>query len=159
MGVVLQNSTVFSGDIYSNIACSAPYSMDEAWEAARMAGLDEDLQAMPMGMHTVVGEGGSGLSGGQRQRLMIARAVIGKPRVLLFDEATSALDNHTQEKVGRNLEQLRSTRVVIAHRLTTLMKADRIFVVENGALVQSGKYEELMAQRGPFAELARRQLT
>ena len=158
IGVVLQNSTVFSGDIFSNITCSAPYGLDEAWEAAGMAGLEEDLQAMPMGMHTVVGEGGSGLSGGQRQRLMIARAVVGNPRVLLFDEATSALDNHAQGKVGRNLEQLRSTRVVIAHRLTTMMNADRIFVMENGSLVQSGKYEELLTQPGPFAELAKRQL-
>jgi ATP-binding cassette subfamily C protein len=159
MGVVLQNSTLFRGDIFSNITCSAPYSLDDAWEAARMAGLEGDLQAMPMGMHTVVGEGGAGLSGGQRQRLMIARAVAGKPRILLFDEATSALDNHTQEKVSRNLEQLRSTRLVIAHRLTTVMNADRILVIENGSLVQSGTYEDLLAQPGPFAELARRQLT
>ena len=159
MGVVLQNSTLFRGDVYSNITCSAPYSLDDAWEAARIAGLDGDLQAMPMGMHTVVGEGGAGHSGGQRQRLMIARAVAGKPRVLLFDEATSALDNHTQEKVSRNLAQLQSTRVVIAHRLTTVMNADRIFVIENGSLVQLGKYEELLAQPGPFAQLAKRQLT
>jgi NHLM bacteriocin system ABC transporter ATP-binding protein len=159
MGVVLQNSTVFSGDMFQNIVCSAPYTLDQAWEAARMAGFEQDLKNMPMGMHTIVGDGGAGLSGGQRQRLMIARAIVGKPRILMFDEATSALDNHTQAIVSRSLEGLRSTRVVIAHRLTTVMKADRIFVVDKGAIVQSGTYEELMAQPGPFTELAKRQLT
>ncbi len=159
MGVVMQNSTVFSGDIYNNIVCSAPYTIDEAWEAAKLAGFQKDLEAMPMGMHTIIGDGGAGLSGGQRQRLMIARAIVGKPRILLFDEATSALDNHTQSIVSRSLEQLKSTRVVIAHRLTTIMNADRIFVIENGNLVQTGTYAELMEQPGPFAELAKRQLT
>ena len=129
---------MFSGDIYSNIVCSAPYSIDEAWEAARLAGLEKDLKDMPMGMHTIIGDGGAGLSGGQRQRLMIARAIVGKPRILLFDEATSALDNQTQAIVSRSLEGLKSTRVVIAHRLSTVINADRIFVIQNGELVQSG---------------------
>jgi NHLM bacteriocin system ABC transporter ATP-binding protein len=158
MGVVMQNSTMFSGDIYSNIVCSAPYTIDEAWEAARLAGLERDLQDMPMGMHTIIGDGGAGLSGGQRQRLMIARAIVGKPRILLFDEATSALDNQTQAIVSRSLEGLKSTRVVIAHRLSTVINADRIFVVQNGELLQSGTYAELMEQKGTFRELASRQL-
>jgi NHLM bacteriocin system ABC transporter ATP-binding protein len=158
MGVVMQNASVFSGDIYSNIICSAPYSMDEAWEAAKLAGFEKDLQAMPMGMHTIIGDGGAGLSGGQRQRLMIARAIVGKPRILLFDEATSALDNQTQAIVSKSLEDLKATRIVIAHRLSTVINADKIFVVEHGVVVQSGTYSELMEQGGLFAELAKRQL-
>lgn len=159
MGVVLQNSTVFNGDIFQNIVCSAPYTLDQAWEAARMAGFEDDLKNMPMGMHTIVGDGGAGLSGGQRQRLIIARAIVGKPRLLMFDEATSALDNQTQAIVSRSLENMRATRVVIAHRLTTVMKADRIFVIDKGEVVQCGTYEELINQPGAFAELAKRQLT
>lgn len=159
MGVVLQNASLFSGDIYTNIACSAPATIDEAWEAARLAGFEKDLKQMPMGMHTVIGDGGTGLSGGQRQRLMVARAVVGKPRILLFDEATSALDNQTQEIVSRSLEEMKATRIVIAHRLSTIINADKIFVIENGCLVQSGTYKELIQQDGLFAQLAKRQLT
>jgi ATP-binding cassette subfamily C protein len=113
---------------------------------------------MPMGMHTVISEGGGGLSGGQRQRLMIARAIASRPRILLFDEATSALDNQTQAIVSRSLEALDATRIVIAHRLSTIVKADRIFVLEAGRVVQSGTYAELIAQEGLFAKLAQRQL-
>ena len=113
---------------------------------------------MPMGMHTVISEGGGGLSGGQRQRLMIARAIASRLRILLFDEATSALDNQTQAIVSRSLEALDATRVVIAHRLSTIVKADRIFVLEAGRVVQSGTYAELIAQEGLFAKLAQRQL-
>lgn len=159
MGVVLQGARLFRGEIFENIACGMPCSMDEAWEAARQAGLIEDIQAMPMGMKTIVGEDGAGLSGGQRQRLMIARAIVGKPRILLFDEATSALDNRTQAIVSRSLESLSVTRVVIAHRLSTIVKADRIFVIDGGNVVQAGTYEELMQQPGLFADLAKRQLT
>ena len=158
MGVVMQSASVFSGDIYGNIICSAPYTIDEAWEAARLSGLDKDLKSMPMGMHTIIGDGGAGLSGGQRQRLMIARAIVGKPRILLFDEATSALDNQTQAIVSKSLEDLKSTRIVIAHRLSTIINADRIFAIENGVVVQSGSYTELMKQEGLFAELAKRQV-
>jgi NHLM bacteriocin system ABC transporter ATP-binding protein len=158
MGVVLQNSTLFRGDIFSNIIGSKPLTMDDAWDAARLCGLDADIQKMPMGMHTIVSEGGGGLSGGQRQRLMIARAIVSKPRILFFDEATSALDNKTQAIVSRSLEGLKATRVVIAHRLSTVVNADRIFVFNEGALVQSGTYTELMAEGGLFTELAKRQL-
>ena len=109
-------------------------------------------------MQTAIAEGGTTFSGGQLQRLMIARAVVGKPRILIFDEATSALDNETQALVSKNLDALQVTRIVIAHRLSTIVNADYIFVLEAGAMVQSGTYEELMAQEGLFRELARRQL-
>jgi NHLM bacteriocin system ABC transporter ATP-binding protein len=158
IGVVLQNSKLMSGDIYENIVGSAPYTVEDAWEAAKMAGLAEDIKAMPMNLFTVVSEGGSTLSGGQRQRLMIARAIIGKPRILYFDEATSALDNQTQAVVSKSLESLRATRVVIAHRLSTIVNADCIYVLQGGKLVQSGTYNELINQKGPFKELASRQL-
>ena len=158
IGVVLQSGRLTSGDIYSNIVGSAPLTIEDAWSAARMAGFADDVQAMPMGMHTVVSEGGGTLSGGQRQRLMIARALARQPRQLFLDEATSALDNRTQAIVGASLAGLRVTRLVVAHRLSTIVHADRIFVVERGQIVQTGRYDELMAQRGLFAVLARRQI-
>ncbi|MFM1942250.1 MAG: hypothetical protein RI897_1232 [Verrucomicrobiota bacterium] len=158
MGVVLQNGKLLPGDIYENIVGSSLFTLDDAWDAARRAGLEPDIQAMPMGMHTVLGEGGETLSGGQKQRLMIARAIIGKPRILLFDEATSALDNRTQATVTRNLGQLGATQVIIAHRLSTIMNADRILVLQQGRIVQTGTYQELIQQAGPFQDLARRQL-
>ncbi|MBM3811093.1 MAG: NHLP bacteriocin export ABC transporter permease/ATPase subunit [Acidimicrobiia bacterium] len=157
MGVVLQNSRLITGDIFSNIVGSSNLTIEDAWEAARMAGLDEDLKTMPMGMHTVIAET-AGLSGGQRQRLLIARAIVHRPRILIFDEATSALDNRTQEIVSRSLESLQATRIVIAHRLSTILNADRIFVLEGGRIAESGTYSELMAAGGAFAALARRQI-
>jgi ABC-type bacteriocin/lantibiotic exporter with double-glycine peptidase domain len=132
--------------------------MDDVWAAARTAALEEDIQAMPMGMHTVLSEGGGGLSGGQRQRLLIARAVVGRPRLLLFDEATSALDNRTQAVVSENLRAMKATRIVIAHRLSTIVDADRILVMDRGEIVQSGTYQELMQQPGIFREMAERQV-
>ena len=158
IGVVLQNGQLQTGDIFQNIAGARLVTLDDAWEAARMAGLDEDIRAMPMGMHTVISEGGGGLSGGQRQRLMIARAIATRPRILLFDEATSALDNQTQAQVSRSLESLRTTRIVIAHRLSTIIKADRIYVLDGGRVAESGTYSELLARDGLFAKLAKRQL-
>jgi NHLM bacteriocin system ABC transporter ATP-binding protein len=159
IGVVLQNARLMTGDIFRNIVGGGALTIDDAWEAARLAGFDEDIKAMPMGMHTMVSEGGGGLSGGQRQRLMIARAIVHKPRVLLFDEATSALDNRTQAIVSRSLKSLNATRVVIAHRLTTVMHADRIYVLDKGSLVEEGTYDELMAQGGLFSLLSKRQLS
>ncbi len=159
IGVVLQNGQLMSGDIFTNIAGSAQVSLDQAWEAARMAGFEADVRSMPMGMHTVISEGAATLSGGQRQRLMIARAIVQRPRILFFDEATSALDNRTQAIVSASLDRLHVTRVVVAHRLSTVVNADRIIVVERGQVVQQGRYHELLGQPGPFAELARRQLT
>jgi len=158
IGVVLQSGRLMTGDIYTNIVGSAPVPLEAAWEAARMAGFADDIRQMPMGMQTVISEGGGTLSGGQRQRLMIARAIVHRPRILLFDEATSALDNRTQAIVSASLERLQATRIVIAHRLSTIMHAHRIFVVRRGEVVQCGSYEELMRQRGLFAELAARQI-
>jgi ABC-type bacteriocin/lantibiotic exporter with double-glycine peptidase domain len=158
VGVVLQSSKLMPTDIYRNIIGSRNLSVNEAWEAARMAGLDRDIKNMPMGMHTVVSEGGGTFSGGQRQRLMIARALVNKPRIIFFDEATSALDNETQRIVTQSMDSMQATRIVIAHRLSTIINADRIFVLQFGELVQSGSYAELMKEAGPFADLAKRQL-
>jgi len=124
-----------------------------------MAGLDDDIRQMPMGMHTVISEGGTTLSGGQRQRLLIARAVVNRPRLLFFDEATSALDNRTQAIVSESLERLQATRIVVAHRLSTIMNADRIYVLDRGHVVQTGSYARLRSEGGVFAELIRRQMT
>jgi ATP-binding cassette subfamily C protein len=146
------------GDILTNIVGMSALTIEDAWEAVRMAGLDKEIEQMPMGMHTVIGEGGSTLSGGQRQRLLIARAIVTKPRILFFDEATSALDNAAQAVVAASLERLQATRVVIAHRLSTIVKADRIFVLDAGRLVQTGTYAELVNQPGLFADLVKRQL-
>ena len=158
LGVVLQSGGLMQGDLFTNIVGSSGATHDDAWEAARMAGLDADVKKMPMGMHTVVSEGGTTLSGGQRQRLLIARAVVGRPRLLFFDEATSALDNHTQATVSRSLEALEATRIVVAHRLSTIQNADRIYVLDKGRVVQEGTYDELLAAPGLFADLAARQL-
>ncbi len=158
LGVVLQNGKLMPGDIFTNIVGSSPLTLEDAWEAARMAGFDEDIKSMPMGMHTVISEGAGAISGGQKQRLMIARAIVKKPRILLFDEATSALDNRTQAIVAQSVERLNATRIVIAHRLSTIIKADRIFVIEAGNVVESGNYEELMSKNGRFADLAKRQI-
>lgn len=158
IGVVLQSGRLLSGDLFTNIVGSSPLTVEDAWAAAEMAGFADDIRAMPMGMHTVVSEGGGTLSGGQRQRLMIARALVHRPRLLFFDEATSALDNRTQHTVSNSLQQLRATRVVVAHRLSTIMNADRIYVIERGQIVQSGRYEDLLLETGLFAALAKRQI-
>ena len=157
IGVVLQSGRLLSDSMFRNIVGTSRLTMEDAWAAAAMAGLEADIRAMPMGMHTMISEGGGGLSGGQRQRVMIARAIVRRPRILLFDEATSALDNETQAIVTRSLASLQATRVVIAHRLSTIVQADYIYVMEKGAVVQEGPYEKLIRCDGPFADLARRQ--
>lgn len=158
IGVVLQNGKLFQGDIFSNITISAPWlTLEDAWRAAEMAGIAEDIRRMPMGMHTLVSEGGGGVSGGQRQRLMIARAVAPNPKILMFDEATSALDNITQKIVSDSLDKLKCTRIVIAHRLSTIRQCDRIIYLEKGKIVEDGTYRELIAKKGRFAELVERQ--
>ena len=158
LGVVLQNGRISSAPIFENISSGALITMDEAWEAAKMAGFDKDIEGMPMGMHTVISEGGTNLSGGQRQRLLIARSLVLKPKILIFDEATSALDNHTQAIVSESLDKLQVTRIVIAHRLSTIRNADRIYVIEAGRVVQQGSFDELKQQEGLFASLMARQM-
>ena len=158
LGVVLQDTKLATGSLYENICGGIEMPIEKAWEAARMAALDADIVQMPMGMHTLVSEGVNTLSGGQRQRVMIARALARSPRVLLFDEATSALDNQTQSTVATSLERLAITRVVIAHRLSTVRRADRIIMLMGGKLVQMGSFDELVARPGPFADFAQRQL-
>ena len=158
IGVVMQNGKLFSGDIFSNITISAPWlTMDDAWRAAELAGIADDIRRMPMGMHTIISEGSGGVSGGQRQRLMIARAIAPKPKILMFDEATSALDNLTQKTVSESLDSLKCTRIVIAHRLSTIKQCDRIIVLDKGKIMEDGKFDELIAKGGYFAELVARQ--
>ena len=157
-GVVLQESQLHTGSILENIVGVATAGQREAWEAAELAGIADEIRAMPMGMFTFVSQGGV-FSGGQRQRLMIARALVRRPKILLLDEATSAVDNNTQFKIARNIEHLNMTRIVIAHRLSTIRGADVIYVLdEHGCLVERGPYEELMSRDGLFATLARRQI-
>ena len=158
IGTVLQNGSIMSGTIGENILGMNDLNISDAWEAAKLAGFDQDIEKMPMGMNTMLNEGGTTLSGGQRQRVFIARAIINKPRVLLFDEATSALDNKTQAHAIHNIEKLRSTRIVIAHRLSTIKGADRILVMDKGKLVQQGTYDMLMASDGLFKTLSSRQI-
>ena len=158
IGTVTQDGSLFQGDIYSNIVISAPHlGLDEAWEAAELAGIADDIRAMPMGMQTLISEGQGGISGGQKQRLMIARAVAPKPKILIFDEATSALDNRTQKQVSEALDSLNCTRIVIAHRLSTIRNCDRILVLEGGKILEDGTYGELIEKNGFFAELVSRQ--
>ncbi|MBQ8967172.1 NHLP bacteriocin export ABC transporter permease/ATPase subunit [Ruminococcus sp.] len=158
IGSVMQNGGLFQGDIYSNIVISAPHlTLEDAWAAAEVASIAEDIRAMPMGMQTLISEGQGGISGGQKQRLMIARAVAPKPKILILDEATSALDNKTQKQVSEALDKMGCTRIVIAHRLSTIRHCDRILVLEGGSIIEDGSYEELIAKNGYFAELVERQ--
>ena len=158
IGVVLQDGRLFAGSIYDNIAISAPgLSLEDAWAAAELAGIADDIDAMPMGMSTMVTEGGGGMSGGQRQRIMIARAIAARPKILMFDEATSALDNVTQKIVSDSLESLKCTRLVIAHRLSTIRACSRIVVLDGGRIVEDGTYDELVERGGLFADLVARQ--
>lgn len=158
IGTVMQDGKLFLGDIFSNITVSAPTAtLDDAWKAAEIAGIADDIRRMPMGMQTLLTEGSGGISGGQRQRIMIARAICGNRRILMFDEATSALDNVTQRHVADALAELNCTRIVVAHRLSTVRHCDRILVMNNGCIEEEGTYEELIAKDGLFADLVARQ--
>ena len=159
IGVVLQNSQLMMGNLLDNIIGQNPrLTVDDAWEAAAMAGIAQDIREMPMGMHTVVSEGTGTISGGQKQRLMIARAIVNKPKLLFFDEATSALDNRTQAIVSQSLDALQTTRIIVAHRLSTILHCNKILVMDRGTIIESGTYEELMSHQGVFAGLAKRQM-
>lgn len=158
IGTVMQNGNLFHADILSNIIISCPsISEEEAWAAAEIANIADDIREMPMGMKTVISEGQGGISGGQKQRIMIARAIVHKPKVLIFDEATSALDNKTQKSISESINKLKCTRIVIAHRLSTIQNADRIIMLEGGKIIEDGNYQELIDKKGKFAELVDRQ--
>lgn len=159
IGAVLQNGTLFADSIFANLAICAPgLTLEQAWEAAEQAGIAEDIRKMPMGMLTMISEGGGGISGGQKQRLIIARVFAAKPDIILFDEATSALDNVSQSVIVESLEQLAVTRIVIAHRLSTVRRCNRIIVLDRGRVLEEGSYDSLMRANGYFARMARRQL-
>ena len=158
IGTVTQDGGLFQGDIYSNIVITKPdLSIEDAWVAAETAKIAEDIRNMPMGMFTMISEGQGGISGGQKQRLMIARAVAPNPKLLIFDEATSALDNVTQKQVSEALDEMGCTRIVVAHRLSTIKKCDRIVVMDGGHIIEDGTYDQLIEQNGFFAELVSRQ--
>lgn len=157
IGTVLQTASISAGSMFENIASGLVITLDEAWMAAKDAGLDEDINAMPMGMHTLVSEGGGNLSGGQRQRLLIARSLVTNPKILLFDEATSALDNRTQEIVSRSISRRNVTRLVIAHRLSTIEDADHIVVLNKGNIEQQGTFDSLKKEKGMFSRMISRQ--
>lgn len=158
VGVVLQSAKINASTIYETIAGDRQMTLEEAWICAEEAGLAEDIRAMPMGMHTMICEGGTTLSGGQRQRLMIARALASEAKILLLDEATSALDNLSQETVSESIRRRKVTRITIAHRLSTIRHADRIYVLENGQIAQAGTFLELTRTPGPFLQMMERQM-
>lgn len=153
LGVVFQNEGLMAGSVYTNIVSGGTYTLDQINEAMRISEFEKDLAEMPMGLNTIIPMDGATLSGGQKQRLLLARALVGNPRILIFDEATSALDNVTQQSVSEHLANLSVSRIVIAQRLSTIQKADRILVLEKGAIIQQGTFDELANQEGLFQEM------
>ena len=159
IGAVPQSVRLHPQDLWDNIvAHHEGTTTEEVWKTARTAGIEREIKAMPMGMMTMVGASGSVVSGGESQRVTIARSLIGNPRIMLLDEATNWLDNESQAEVMHNLALLTSTRIVIAHRLSTLEQADRIYVMQAGKVVQSGSFGELLEVDGVFRELVKRQV-
>lgn len=159
LGVVLQNGRLIAGSIYENITITAPQAtMKDVNAVIDAVGLKADISQMPMGVHTVLSENSGTISGGQQQRILIARAIISHPAILVFDEATSALDNVTQAAVCESLDQMNVTRIVVAHRLSTIKNCDRIVVMDAGKIVEEGNYQSLMERGGLFYQLASRQL-
>ena len=159
IGAVPQKVQLHPQDLWDNIVGDdEDATVDDAWEAARLAAVDREIAAMPMGMMTNVGASASATSGGESQRIVIAHALLRNPRILLLDEATNWLDNDNQSRIMENLAQLTSTRLVIAHRLSTLRQADRIYVMRSGKVVQEGSFDELAATEGVFQDLVRRQM-
>lgn len=158
MGVVLQNSTLMTGSIYENLVGYSKVDHSIIWEALKKVGMYDEIASLPMGLHTIIADGGGGFSGGQRQRLLVARALIGDPKILLFDEATSALDNISQKIITETLQHIKSTKIVIAHRLETIMGADYIYFLGNGNILQQGKPQELLIIDGPFRQFAEKQM-
>lgn len=158
MGVVLQNGQLMAGDIFTNIVGTRLLSQEDAWRAAEAACIAEDIAKMPMGMQTYISEGSSNISGGQRQRILIARALVNKPSILIFDEATSALDNRSQSVVTQSLDKLNATRIIVAHRLSTIRNCDRVIVLDAGRVAEIGTFDELVAKGGIFSELVKRQV-
>lgn len=158
LGIVLQQDSLTPGSIYDNIAGVSDVNIDDVWKIAEEVGLAEDILNMPMQMNTIINLDGQGLSGGQKQRILIARAILRKPKILILDEATRALDNVTQKMVIDCLLKLKMTRIVIAHRLSTLVKVDRILVIENGMITEMGTYKELIAKKGTFYQLIQKQV-
>ena len=158
IGTVLQSGEIFAGTIFHNITIAGNnLTEQDAWEAAEIAGIADDIRRMPMQMNTLLPSGGRGVSGGQKQRILIARAIASKPKILIFDEATSALDNITQKAVSDSIGELDCTRIVIAHRLSTIQNCDRIVCLDKGSIVEQGTYEELIRKNGFFAELIKKQ--
>lgn len=159
IGTVMQNTGLFTGTLRSNITIASPFATDDdVWRACEMAGIAEDIKKLPMGLNTLVTDNISGISGGQKQRIIIARAIASAPDILLFDEATSALDNYTQKIVVESLAKLQCTRIVVAHRLSTVRECDRIIMLEEGKIIEEGTYDELIAKNGKFKELVARQM-
>jgi NHLM bacteriocin system ABC transporter ATP-binding protein len=157
VGVCRQNGRMFSGSLFDNILGAHPGTQEDVWHAARLAGIEAEIRALPMQLHTVITEGSAAFSGGQIQRFLLARALVGKPRLVILDEATSALDNVTQERIVRNVEQLGVTRIAVAHRLSTVRHADLILFIRDGRVAEAGNYDSLLARDGEFARFARSQ--
>nr|WP_278244550.1 ATP-binding cassette domain-containing protein [Ruminiclostridium josui] len=158
IGTVLQDGKLLVDSILANITFFDPdLTLEDAWEAAEIAGIADDIRSMPMGMYTVISEGDGSISGGQKQRILIARAIVRKPKILFLDEATSALDNITQEIITHSLEKLDCTKIVVAHRLSTIRQCDKIVMMDNGRILEEGTYDSLMNNKGIFFDFVLRQ--